>query len=216
MKVFKILKIFIILFSSFLIIYLTGCVNPYKNNEKSAKPVIYLYPKVQQKVSVKLNYIGKLICTYPDYEDGWDVVAKPNGTLINIKDNKEYTYLFWEGIPKKTNWDLSKGYVVEGKNTKAFLQTKLSDIGLLPKEYNEFIVYWLPKMANNKYNLITFQNEAYEKLAKLDVNPKPDSILRVFMVYKPLSKPITINKPDIKPFNRNGFTLIEWGGTEIN
>ncbi len=29
-----------------------------------------------------------------------------------------------------------------------------------PKEHNEFIVYWLPRMQDNAYNLISFQSEA--------------------------------------------------------
>ena len=71
-------------------------------------------------------------------------------------------------------------------------------------------------MANNNYNLITFQNEQYENLAKLDICPKPESLLRVFMVFKPLDKPITIDAPSVKPFVRKGFTVVEWGGTEID
>lgn len=52
-------------------------------------------------------------------------------------------------------------------------------MGLTPKEYNEFIVYWLPQMQKNKYNYITFQNEAYTGSAVLNINPKSDSMLRV-------------------------------------
>lgn len=49
--------------------------------------------------------------------------------------------------------------MVEGEKTAAFLERVLSEMGLVPREYNEFIVYWLPKMQNNAYNLITFQKE---------------------------------------------------------
>jgi hypothetical protein len=189
-----------------------------KNNSAipaTAKPVIYLYPLCKQETTIKLDYNGKLICTYPVYNNFWDVTAFPNGKIINETDNKEYSYLYWEGIPIKTDWDFSKGYVVEGKDTINFLQKKLSDLGLTPNEYNEFIVYWLPFMENNNYNLITFQNQAYEDIAKLDIKPKPDSMLRIFMVFKPLDKPISINPTIIKPFERKGFTVVEWGGTEI-
>jgi len=179
------------------------------------KPVIYLYPTQKQNTSVKLDFKGILTCTYPAYNNGWDVVAYPNGKLINKVDNREYNYLFWEGLPFTSNWDLTSGYVVQGKNTLDFLQEKLAELGLTPTEYNDFIVYWLPLMEHNKYNLITFQNEAYEDMAKLNINPKPDSILRVFMVYKALDKPMNITKPVIKPFQRKGFTVVEWGGSEI-
>ena len=88
-------------------------------------------------------------------------------------------------------------------------------MGLTPREYNEFIVYWFPKMQNNKYNLIHFADKTYTDTAPLKITPKPDSILRVFMVYKPLNKPISIKKQKIKPFKRKWFTVIEWGGSEL-
>ena len=57
-------------------------------------------------------------------------------------------------------------------------------------------------MQNNKYNLIHFSDEQYTNNAPLTINPKPNSILRVFMVYKPLEKPIKIEEQEIKPFER--------------
>ena len=88
-------------------------------------------------------------------------------------------------------------------------------MGLTPREYNEFIVYWLPRMQDNPYNLITFQEEAYTQHAELDVTPKPDSVLRVFMAYQGLEKPISVEEPEITAFERTGFTVVEWGGTEV-
>lgn len=52
-------------------------------------------------------------------------------------------------------------------------------------------------------------------ITKLDITPKPDSMLRVMMLYKPLDKPIKIGEQKLKPFERKGFTVIEWGGTEV-
>jgi hypothetical protein len=178
------------------------------------KPVIYLYPVKEQEVSVKLDFQGQLICTYPEYKDGWTVTAKPDGTLINHEDNREYSYLFWEGTGKD-DWDMSKGFVVKGEDTKDFLQQTLSQMGLSPREYNELIVYWLPQMQNNKYNLISFMEQEYEEYAKLTIIPTPDSILRVFMVFKALGEPIDIEEQKIRPFKRRGFTVIEWGGAEV-
>ena len=178
------------------------------------KPVIYLYPEKTTEVSVKLDYAGELICTYPDYGSGWNVIAQPDGTLTDLETGKEYSYLFWEGT-NNFDYDMSKGFVVKGEDTAEFLQDKLSQMGLTPKEYNEFIVYWLPKMQNNAYNLITFQGKDYADNAKLAIFPEPDSILRVFMVYTALDHPIEIEEPEIENFERKGFTVIEWGGAEI-
>lgn len=181
------------------------------------KPVLYLYPTRPKEVEVKVNFDGNFIATYPEYKDGWKVFAYPNGRLVNLADEKKYSYLFWEGKHETVvDYDLSNGFVVEGGRTALFLQEKLAEIGLIPKEYNEFIVYWLPKMLSNKYNLVHFATkEEYDEKVSLEVRPQPDSVLRVFMVFKPLNKKIDILPQEIKPFKRKGFAVIEWGGAEL-
>lgn len=188
-----------------------GCMRP-------LKPVVYLYPKTIQKVNVQLDYNGTIFADYPDYDPvqkGWTVTAFPDGKIIN-KDGKEYSYIFWEGTPAAPiEYDLSTGFVVRGQDTKVFLQNTLAQMGLTPKEYNEFIVYWYPLMKDNAYNLIHFAEKQYTDQAPLTITPTPDAILRVFMVFKPLQEKISIKPQTIKSFVRKGFTVIEWGGTEI-
>lgn len=182
------------------------------------KPVIYLYPQTKTEVNVKLNFSGTLVVDYPKYDSirGWEVIAFPDGKLVNKIDGKEYNYLFWEGILDQNEYDLSKGFVVEGERTADFLQEVLEEMGLTPREYNEFIVYWYPKMKSNKYNLIYFANEEYTERVSLDVYPFPDSVLRIFMVYRPVGEKIAIEPQKFKKLERKGFTVVEWGGTEID
>ena len=47
------------------------------------------------------------------------------------------------------------------------------------------------------------------------VIPSPDSMLRVFMAWKPLDAPIEIKPQELPAFARNGFTVVEWGGAKI-
>ena len=178
------------------------------------KPVIYLYPEEETQVSVKLDCKGELTFTYPDYRDGWQVTALPDGTLYDNRDGREYSYLFWEGV-SPGEYDFSHGFVVKGEDTRKFLQEKLAFLGLTPREYNEFIVYWLPQMQNNPYNLIAFQKEAYTELAKLEITPRPDSLLRVFMAYQPLEEPVEIEPQQLESFVREGFAVVEWGGSLV-
>ena len=180
-----------------------------------AKPVLYLYPARAQDVRVTLDFDGQLTATYPAYHGGWHVRAFPGGRLINHADGLEYSYLFWEGLPNSQNWDFSEGYCVAGADTARFLRQKLGELGLVPREYNEMIVFWLPQMQGNPYNLITFQREAYEKSAPLTITPAPDAVLRVFMVFAPLEEPVDIMPPAAAPaFTRAGFTAVEWGGAK--
>lgn len=193
---------------------LTGCWGNCDDNLTASKPVIYLYPEKETAVSVRLDYAGELTVTYPDYGEGWEVLARPDGTLSNLADGKEYSYLFWEGT-SRTQYDFSKGFVVKGSNTAEFLQDTLSQMGMTPREYNEMIVYWLPQMKQNPYNLISFQSDVYTESEKLCISPEPDSVLRVFMAWKPLDEPVSIPPQEIAPFQRDGFTVVEWGGTEV-
>ena len=88
-------------------------------------------------------------------------------------------------------------------------------MGLAEEEMNEFIVYWLPRMEHNPYNLISFQGDTYTDSAKLDITPAPDSMLRIFMTYVPLEKAVDIEPQQLETFERKGFTVVEWGGSEI-
>lgn len=179
------------------------------------KPVIYLYPETPMDVEVNISFDGDFVFTYPVSPNGtWNVYAYPNGTLVNNNDGREYPYIFWEGT-SNVDWDLSQGFVVKGEDTLEFLEEKLAYLGLNDREASEFISYWVPLMQDNEYNLITFQNELYTNNFNLEVYPRPDSTLRVFMVYKALDNPINIEEPTLVPFDRTGFSVIEWGGAEV-
>ena len=141
------------------------------------------------------------------------MTARPDGTLT-AADGSEYTYLFWEGV-SDTAYDFSTGFCVAGEDTGEFLRDTLAEIGLTPREYNEFIVYWLPQMQNNAYNLIAFQTDCYTDSARLTIDPQPDSVLRVFMAWKPLDEPQEIAPQTFAPFAREGFTVVEWGGAAV-
>ncbi len=180
------------------------------------KPVIYLYPEEETDVHVELELTeSELSTTYPKYDNGWDVVASPDGSLLNKADNTHHKYLFWDSANCRTRFDMSKGFCVAGSDTESFLKEKLTYMGLNEEEMNEFIVYWLPRMEHNKYNLISFQGDVYTNSAKLDITPNPDSMLRIFMAYVPLEYKVEIEPQLLETFERNGFTVVEWGGSEI-
>ena len=180
------------------------------------KPVIYLYPEQETDVHVELELTeSDLATTYPKYNNGWDVTAYPDGTLLNKADGTHHKYLFWDAKNCRTRFDYSKGFCVAGSDTESFLREKLTYMGLTEQEMNEFIVYWLPLMEHNKYNLIAFQGDEYTDSAKLNITPEPDSMLRIFMTYIPLEAPVDIEPQQLETFERKGFTVVEWGGSEI-
>lgn len=177
------------------------------------KPVIYLYPEVETEVSVQLQLDGKLTCTYPAYNTGWNVTAAPDGTLTDAK-GQTYNYLYWEG-ETNAQWNLSEGFCIKGEDTAVFLEDALAKLGLNRKEANEFIVYWLPLMEQNPYNIISFQTDSYTDSAQLQVSPTPDTLIRVFMAWKATDSFTQLKEQELTAPERTGFTVIEWGGTEV-
>ena len=188
---------------------LTGC------GARGAKPVIYLYPEEETQVSVTLELDGSLTSTYPDYGDGWTVTAQPDGTLTDPDTGRTYYCLFWEGIIDR-QFDLSAGFCVAGEDTAAFLEDALARLGLTEREANEFIIYWLPRMEGNPYNLISFQTDTYTDAAELTIAPAPDTLIRVFMAWKGLEQPVEIPAQELTAPARTGFTAVEWGGAELD
>lgn len=200
-----------------LLLLLTGCGNSgsgFGNLPAPAKPVIYLYPEEETLVDVKLDFGGTLTSTYPSYNGGWRVLAQPDGTLADPDTGKEYYCLFWEGIAN-ADYTITSGFVVAGEDTESFLEESLARLGLTPREANDFIIYWLPRMEHNAWNLISFDTATYLENAKLTISPSPDSVLRVFMTWQALDAPVEIPAQELPAFHRIGFTVVEWGGAEI-
>lgn len=176
------------------------------------KPVIYLYPEKTTDVTVEVMPTGGFTKTEPAYSNGWKVSAKPSGELYNYADRKTYPYLFWEGIG--LNYERpQEGFVVKKGDLKIFLEDKLVKSGLIKNEYDEFIAFWLPKMQADPYYFITFvPQEQFNLLAPLKISPQPNTVIRVFMDYQGLAKPITVQTQIIVTPIRKGFTVVEWGG----
>lgn len=184
-----------------------------ENKAVNAKPVIYLYPEKATGISVELEYNGQLTCTYPTYKNGWTVMATPDGTLTD-ENGQTYSYLYWEGVTD-VEYDFSKGFCVKGTDTAAFLEDALDKLGLNRREANEFIVYWLPLMQENEYNIVSFQTDAYTDAAELKITPAPDTLIRVFMAYKAADEYTELEAQELTAPERRGFTIVEWGGTEV-
>jgi len=177
-----------------------------------AKPVIYLYPQQEQRVTVDLKPEGGFTYSEPAYNGGWDVIAFPDGRLVDTHSRKEYPYLFWEGrggyyeIPEQ-------GFVVERVGVERLLREKLSLIGLNNTEIDDFVEYWVPEMQAKPYYFVTFMgNQAMDALAPLTVDPQPDTVIRVLMDFIPLDQPIDVEPLVLRTITRKGFTVVEWGG----
>jgi len=209
-----VLTIFTIIFFAASLIFYQYCNDTSKITD-SLKPIIYLYPTEATKVEVKLGHPKKLSCSYPEYKYSWKVLANPNGKLVDLETGRNLYSLYWEGH-STANYNFKEGFVAKSEDTAKFFEEKLAILGLNEYEAEEFIVYWLPKMQNNKYNFIRFATfDEINEYMPLEFSVEPDTLIRILMQYKTLNKPIQVDEQILNTPERTGFVAVEWGGSEI-
>ena len=183
---------------------------PYDPNiePEPEKPILYLYPEAETDVTVTLGRPERVTHSYP--------TAQPDGTLTDLRTGRALYSLYYENLSPVPLPQTDEGFVVRGADTAAFLEEKLAVLGLNDREAEEFIVYWLPRLEENEWNYVRFASP--EELAAempLEIEPQPDSLIRVLMLFRPLAEPITVTEQSLETPRRTGFTAVEWGGAEI-
>ena len=202
-------------FFSLLVLSFSFGVN-YIYSNTALKPIIYIYPEEECEVKMTLLDKDLLTCTYPKYTSGWDVIASPNGDLTDLKTGNKLYSLYYESKNKNSYKMERDGFCVKREDIASFLEEKLEILGLNYKEKEEFIVYWLPQLEKYDYVYIRFANE--EEISKnmgLEIEPKPDTLIRIMMTWKGLETPVDVEEQKLERANRTGYTIVEWGGTEI-
>lgn len=184
--------------------------NKYGYQGECAKPVIYLYPGKPANIKVEVG--ANIRQSDPPYQNGWQVFAKPDGTIIY--NNKTYSSLFWDGIGKGIYPD-TKGYgtLVAQQDLQKILKSQLKEQGLNEKESRDFLEFWTPHLPKTPFIRLTWLNTIdMNRLAPLSVSPKPETVIRVFLEFEGLEKPVTLIPQKFNSPSRAGFTLVEWGG----
>ncbi len=203
--------------------HLTGIAVQFHNSfvpTVTKKPVIYVYPDITRTINIKLDVKGELGFTYPHYNaaTGWNFTANPDGTILS--EGKSFDYLFWD-VEVEVNmntFDSKTGFVVDHDSLTSFLETKLTEMKLSPREKQDFITFWVPLMAKNDKHFIHFLfNDECNSFASLNISPKPDNVFRVQMIWSDASLVSAQNilEQKIESTNREGFSVVEWGGAEI-
>ncbi|KAK0454209.1 uncharacterized protein EV420DRAFT_1621487 [Desarmillaria tabescens] len=168
------------------------------------KPIIYLYSPqpVHAVVQVSLVKAWSFSAVYPnvpikDSEIGqsvlWEVDVQKDHTLTTTNGTR-VSYLFWEA--ENTNsilpFDPSFGritnensVVLRASQAAEYLDKALLALSLHVEARISFITYWLPSILKHDYVALTFlPQSSYSCAAPLSVDPKPDIITRVFMLFK--------------------------------
>jgi len=201
-----------------------------ENTTYTGKPNIYLYPVEETDVSIQLSFPagGRVTVSDPDYGDGWNVTASPDGWLDTgvgygvaptdggevIFDAPRHRFLFYESM----NADLcqrEQGWLIPRTMLDPFFSQNLLAYGFNEQERRDFTDYWIPRLTASPWYLIYPQlNEDYGRMVALSVTPEPDSLLRLVYLIEPVESdtlPDGLTTPEIPTFERDGFTVTEWG-----
>jgi hypothetical protein len=176
-----------------------------------AKPVVYLYPTQPTSVDVRVG--ANVVVSEPLYPvGGWkNVFAKPDGKLTYNGIN--YDSLFWEGPGIGDYPVVNAGTVVRYADARSTMEKQLKQQGLNQKETDDFMEFWSDKIPQKPYVRLTWLSTAQmDELAPLYVIPKPDTVKRVFLDMAGLDKPVKLPAQKLSGFQRQGFTVVEWGG----
>jgi hypothetical protein len=174
------------------------------------KPNIYLYPPKPQRVRVTVEPSGAITTAIPEYKNGWDVMAFPDGSISGTPG-----YLFYEA---RVNIEAPRnGWCVPASECMPFLKGILERYGFNKREIDDFIEYWQQYLNQSPYYIIhPLLYDELQHRCPLTITPGPDRILRVWFIFKPGQTKITLEEPQLKPFKREGFVATEWGGTIID
>ncbi len=210
----------------------------YKVDGGCGKPVIYLYPPKPTDISISFVKPVRLTADIPSYDGGWNVRADSFGNLTDLQPDKTdcnkinskklgleyakdaclsgvYPYIYWAGDVKAKYPKAQEGFIVTRADLKKTLEEKLAYIGLSDKEIKDMVEYWYPYMYEkgfSYYRLTFFQNKEMNSFVPMNVYPRPDSVVRVFLDWEGLDEEIFIKPQLLQKIDRKGFTLVEWGG----
>ena len=67
----------------------------------------------------------------------------------------------------------------------------------------------------NEYLYSYVSNLPSAEKHKLQIDPAPDTLIRVFMAWKAADSFVELPEQELTAPERTGFTVIEWGGTEV-
>ncbi|MDP2885369.1 MAG: hypothetical protein Q8P51_10155 [Ignavibacteria bacterium] len=173
------------------------------------KPNIYLYPTTNQQISVRVLFPsgGRILESHPAYGTGWVADVDPNGRI-----NQQYDYLYYEA-QTADRYQYTFGWTIQRDTAADFFRHVLHNGGFIEREIKDFLEYWVPRLTSaNYYSVYPQQRDLLENLIRLDVVPKPQTVLRLFFVIRTTEMlGAELPEPHLQSIQRTGYALAEWG-----
>ncbi|KDQ56417.1 hypothetical protein JAAARDRAFT_59294 [Jaapia argillacea MUCL 33604] len=210
-----------------------------------------VYPVVDVVKGKEVAGDGESIC--------WDVVARPDGNITEKGTGVEVSYLYWEALvnprasidtpptsrPASPSLDVeifdparpvltpTNSILLPTASVPSYLDKTLFHLGLNVEARTSFITYWLPAFHTHTHIALLFLPQtSYSAAAPLNITPKPDRVLRVFMLFKGVSgedvglwesgegkwdwrEVVGVNGGEEREGGEGLFRVVEWGGMEV-
>jgi len=186
--------------------------DPWCGFTPESKPAIYLYPEKPTIVSVKVDtskgWMTKSVPAYPD--NGWKVLALKSGKIFS--GLKSYGHLFYETMLPSPQ--MSGDYeIIASDNLSSGLIDLAKRLSLNEQESSDLADYWTNNLPGAKYYQVGLLDPSkLDGLEPLNISPKPQTLYRVRLIFQPLSSYVTPTTRYHASFQRNGFTVVDWGG----
>jgi len=191
------------------------------------KPLVYIYDKDSQNMSLKLDTIkdSEFTKLIPDFQEKntWNFSTKNNKVFFW---NTSYDYLYYAiKVPNYTHNE--DGWIIQWSQAQDFFEDKLSYMWFNQQEQTDFIEYWTPTYEKNKYYFVSFKfNQELDTFVKLEFSQKPNSIFRVLLDSYEIDDKLQVpskfwyentwelfDTQLLETYTRTGkYDVFEWGG----
>jgi len=172
------------------------------------KPNIYIYPKNEINLCLEIEFPlgGKVVTSIPEHKDEWCVNVQPDGLIDN-----QYSYLFYESSQPDI-FHYEKGWCIAKENLLSFFESNMQQYKFSQQEIIDFTEYWIPRLTESNYYLVYPQtNEIIDKAIRFNFSVQPDNVGRLFYAIRGTNAPETLPEPEITPFKRTNYFVMEWG-----
>lgn len=177
------------------------------------KPNIYLYPEAEAALSVTFGLPALLTATLPDYHTQWQVIASPDGSLTNLDGNSACDYLFYESLTDPALFARDSGWILSASTREAQFREILAAYGFNEREISDFVAFWTEKLTpGTDYVIYPQLTAAVDGAMPITVYPAPANSFRLWFAFEAYPGGQAPTTPVVTAMDRDGYTLVEWGG----
>lgn len=158
--------------------------------------------------------------------------ASPSSSLPDTKGLRAHAGF----IPGTTKCSPADSVLLPVQEVPSYLEKALLVLGLHAEARTSFITYWLPSLLKHEHLALRFIPQIdYEAAAPLEIDPKPDVVTRVFMLFQGIPTDLltdweearrrsltdvgfwkgVVGVEETRRSNKNLFRVLEWGGMEV-